>query len=87
MIKKTLIIKKSDVCNNFGNKVLTFKCLIEDGKIVNIKGHLEVNNTDGGRSRIKLDWEVAMYQTKFYREFDELLETTRKSITRSCVFN
>lgn len=87
MTNKTLIIKKSDVCDNFSNKILTFKCQIEDGKIVNIKGYLEVNNTVGGRTKINLDWEVAMYQEKFYREFEELLMTTKKSITRRCVFN
>lgn len=86
MTKKTLIVKKSDVCDNFGNKILTFKCEIEDEKIVKIDGVLEVNNTAGGRSKIKLDWENAMYQEKFYREFDELIATTKKSLTRRCMF-
>lgn len=88
MIKKTLVVKKdTTICDNFADKILTFKCQIENGKIVKIDGHMEVNNCGGGRSKIKLDWENDYYLEKFWREFEELIATEKKSLTKRCVFN
>lgn len=85
-IRKTLRVKKDDVCDDFSNKVLIFKTEITDGQITKVDGILEVDMTDGSRGKIKLDWEIAMYREKFWREFDELILTSKRQLTRRCVF-
>jgi len=86
-MKKILIVKKdTSICDDFANKILTFKCDIENGQITKAEGFLNVDMTDGSRGKIKLDWEVAMYREKFWREFDELIQSTRKQLTKRCVF-
>jgi len=87
-MKKTLILKKdTEICDDYNKKVLTFQCEIEDGEIQKVVGFMNVNMCDGSRGKIKLDWEISYYREKFWREFDELVATTKNQLTKRCIFN
>lgn len=86
-VTKTLIVKKPEFQENYSNKVLIFKIKLEDGKLISTKGILECDFTDGTRGQIKLDWEIEMYRGKFSKHFEELMTSSKKSMTVKCVFN
>lgn len=86
MITKILKVKKPDYQDNFANKILIFKVQIEEDEIKSVSGVLECDFVEGSRGQIKLDWEIQMYREKFWREFDELVSSTKKTMTVKCVF-
>lgn len=86
-IFKKLIVKKPSFQDNFGNKVLIFKVKIEESDIKSIEGVLECDFIGGYRGQIKLDWEIEMYKEKFSKQFEELISSTKKTMTVKCVFN
>lgn len=87
MITKTLRVKKPEFQDNFANKILIFKVKLENNEINSITGVLECDFVDGSRGQIKLDWEIEMYQEKFAKQFNDLITSSKKTMTVKCVFN
>lgn len=79
MDKKKLIIRKPD-CE--ANKTLTFNLKVEGEEVKVVDAFLSFLTGEGKTKNCLLDkCEIAYYQERFWKEFEQILEGTQRQLT------